>query len=133
MTAVAASTGEVAVAAAVVEAGSKDEILAVVDSATISIDTAIEAHKEVVGKVTIDGILEVIEAITANSTTTQVEIVIGREVRLAERTLRGINLHFGELWELGELGELQNGNPFRGMTTRKMLLLQTLLEENVWS
>jgi len=80
----------------------------------IAQDTMREAHKEVVGKVTIDGILEVIEAITANSTMTQVEIVIGHEVRLADRTV--INLHFGEL--------VQTGNPFKMSSIIKMLLLQ---------
>jgi len=70
---------------------------------------------EVVGKATTDGILEVIEAITANSTMTQVEIVIGHEVRLADRTL--INLHFGEV-------EVQTGNPFKMSSIIKMLLLQ---------
>lgn len=44
-------------------------------------DMAIE---EVVGKVMIDGILEVIEAIMANSMTRQVEIVSGHEVRLPD-------------------------------------------------
>jgi hypothetical protein len=73
---------------------------------------------EVVGKVTIDGILEVIEAITANSTMTQVEIVIGHEVRLAERTL--INLHFGEL-------VVQTENLFKRTFIRRMHLLQVCL------
>jgi len=80
----------------------------------IAQDTMREAHMEVVGKVTIDGILEVIEAITANSTMTQVEIVIGHEVRRADRTL--INLHFGEV--------VQTGNPFKMSSIIKMLLLQ---------
>lgn len=84
-------------------------------------DTVIEAHMEVVGKGTIDGILEVIEAITANSTTTQVEIVIGREVRLPGRTL--INLHFGEV-------DLQIGNPSIPLMTpiKKMLLPQVCIQ-----
>lgn len=50
----------------------------------------------------------------ANSTMTQVEIVIGREVRLAERTL--INLHFEVVDQIGNL--------FQRNFTRKMLLLQ---------
>jgi len=73
---------------------------------------------EVVGKVTIDGILEVIEAITANSTMTQVEIVIGREVRLAGRTL--INLHFEEV--------VQTENPSQMTLITKMLLLQVCIQ-----
>lgn len=72
---------------------------------------------ELVGKVTIDGILEVIEAITANSMMTQVEIVIGREVRLADRTV--INLHFGEA--------VQTENPFRMTLITKMHLLQVCI------
>lgn len=48
----------------------------------------------------------------ANSTT--MEIAIGREVRLADRTL--INLHFGEV--------VQTENPFRMTLILKMPLLQ---------
>jgi len=81
-------------------------------------DTAIEAHMEVAGKVTIDGILEVIGAIMANSMMTQVEIVIGREVHLADRTL--INLHFGEV--------VQTGNPFMMTLIKKMPLLQVCIQ-----
>lgn len=55
-------------------------------------DMAIEAHMEVVGKVMIDGILEVIEAIMANSMMTQVEIASGHEVHLADHIV--INLHY---------------------------------------
>lgn len=70
---------------------------------------------EVVGKVMIDGILEVIEAIMANSTT--MEIAIGREVHLAERTV--INLHFGEA--------VQTENLFRMILLTKMPLLQVCI------
>lgn len=63
----------------------------------------------------IDGILEVIEAIMANSTT--MEIAIGREVHLADRTL--INLHFEQL--------LQTENPFRMSLIKKMSLLQVCI------
>lgn len=70
---------------------------------------------EQVGKVMIDGILEVIEVIMASSMT--MEIVIGREVRLADRTL--INLHFAEL--------AQNGNPSK-MRSTKMHLLQVCIQ-----
>lgn len=55
-------------------------------------DMVIEAHMEVVGKVMIDGILEVIEAIMVNSMMTQVEIVSGHEVHLADHIV--INLHY---------------------------------------
>ncbi|RLU20933.1 hypothetical protein DMN91_007547 [Ooceraea biroi] len=65
------------------------------------------------GKVTIDGILGVIEAITANSM--KMEIVIGHEVHLADRIVT--NLQFAE-------AVVQIENLIMRSFIRKMLLLQ---------
>lgn len=69
---------------------------------------------EVVDKVMIDGILEVIEAIMANSMTTQVEIVIGHEVHLADHIV--INLHCVEPVRIENLSKM--------ILIKKMRLLQ---------
>lgn len=74
----------------------------------------IEAHMELVGKVMIDGILEVIEAIMANSMMTQVEIVSGHEVHLADHIL--INLQYVEVVRIE--------NPSMMTLFKKMLPLQ---------